>query len=145
MAHGPLEYVVVGFEGNHFTGEIWPEIRAIQEKGIVRLIDLVFVRKDENGIVSILEVSDLGEEDAQAYEAVAANIQGLMTQEDIAQVTADLPIRSSAAIALFEHAWAIGLREAIRRANGKLLRAGMVRADTLEVVDHELDSMKARQ
>lgn len=145
MAHGPLEYVVVGFEGNHFTGEIWPEIRAIQEKGIVRLIDLVFVKKDENGIVSVLEVSDLGDEDAQAYEAVAANIQGLMTQEDIAQVTADLPVKSSAAIALFEHAWAIGLREAIRRANGKLLRAGMVRADTLEVVDHELDSMKARQ
>ena len=145
MAHGPLEYVVVGFEGNHFTGEIWPEIRAIQEKGIVRLIDLVFVKKDENGIVSTLEVSDLGDEDAQAYEAVAANIQGLMTQDDIAQVTVDLPVRSSAAIALFEHAWAIGLREAIRRANGKLLRAGMVRADTLEVVDHELDSMKARQ
>jgi len=145
MAHGPLEYVVVGFEGNHFTGEIWPEIRAIQEKGIVRLIDLVFVKKAENGLVSLLEVNDLGEEDARAYESIAASIQGLMTEEDIAQVTADLPPGSSAAIALFEHAWAIGLREAIRRANGRLLRAGMVRADTLEIVESELESMKSRQ
>ncbi len=43
MAHGPLEYVVVGFEGPPFTGEIWPEIRAMRGKGIVRLIDLVFI------------------------------------------------------------------------------------------------------
>ena len=145
MALGPLEYVVIGFEGHHFTGEVWPEIRAIQEKGIVRLIDLVFVKKEANGSLSVLEVNDLVGEDEHAYDAVAANIQGLMTTEDIAQVTADLPVGSSAAIVLFEHAWAIGLREAIRNANGRLLRAGMVRADTLEIVESELASMKARQ
>jgi len=144
MALGPLEYVVIGFEGHHFTGEIWPEIRAIQEKGVVRLIDLAFVKKEANGSTSVLEANDLGDEDARAYEAVTANIQGLMTTEDIAQVTADLPAGSSAAVVLFEHAWAIGLREAIRNANGRLLRAGMVRADTLEIVEHELASTQAR-
>jgi hypothetical protein len=144
MALGPLEYVVIGFEGHHFTGEIWPEIRAIQEKGVVRLIDLAFVKKEANGSTSVLEANDLGDEDARAYEAVTANIQGLMTTEDIAQVTADLPAGSSAAVVLFEHAWAIGLREAIRNANGRLLRAGMVRADTLETVEHELASSQAR-
>lgn len=143
MAYGPLEYVEIGFEGTHFTGEIWPEIRAIQERGIVRLIDLVFVRKGVDGVLSVTEISDLEGKDARTYEPVMANIQGLMTAEDIAQVAADVPAPGSAAIALFEHTWALGLQEAVKRANGRLLRSGMVRPDTLEAVEGELASTRA--
>jgi hypothetical protein len=143
MIHGPLEYVVIGFEGNHFTGEIWPEIRAIQEKGIVRLIDLVFVKKGEGGTLSVIELSDLAAEGLREYEPVAASIEGLLTLEDIAQVAADLPAPSSAAVALFEHTWAIELKGAIIRANGRLLSAGMVRPETLEIVENELASAQA--
>ena len=55
MALGPLEYAVIGFEGSHFTGEIWPEIRAIQDRGVVRLVDLVFVEKDAKHIAESIQ------------------------------------------------------------------------------------------
>lgn len=143
MALGPLEYAVIGFEGSHFTGEIWPEIRAIQDRGVVRLVDLVFVEKDANGKLSIVEVSNLSNEAARAYEAVMANIQGIMTAEDVAEAATCVPPASSAAVILFEHTWAIGLQKAVRRANGRLLSAGMVRPDTLETVEKELASTGA--
>lgn len=144
MALGPLEFAVIGFEGSHFTGEIWPEIRAIQDRGVVRLVDLVFVEKDAKGALSIVEVNNLNAEAARAYEAVMENIQGLMTAEDIAEEAACVPPSSSAAIILFEHTWAIGLQKAVRRANGRLLDAGMVRPETLETVEKELASTGAR-
>src|SRR5690348_17319748 len=59
MTLGPLEYLVVGFEGNRFTGKILAELRAAQEKGIIRVIDLAVIRKDEQGNVAALELSDL--------------------------------------------------------------------------------------
>jgi phage FluMu protein gp41 len=69
----------------------------------VRLVDLVFVKKSADGPLAVEEVRDLGAEDTREHESVVPNIQGPMTMEDIAEVTSDLPVQSSAAIALFEH------------------------------------------
>ena len=59
MTLGPLEYLVVGFEGNRFTGQILAELRAAQDKGIIHVIDLFAIKKDEQGNVTALELSDL--------------------------------------------------------------------------------------
>src|SRR5712664_1449542 len=116
MVMGPLEYVVIGFEGHHFTGEILPKVREIQSKGIIRLIDLVFVKRTAGGSLEIQEISDLGVEEAREYEELSANIRGLLTKEDIELATRDFPEQSAAAIALFEHIWAKDLKEAILQA-----------------------------
>src|SRR5947209_599175 len=104
---GPLEYVEIGFEGNRFTGEILPQVWALQQKGIIRLVDLLFVKKDEQGNIQTNEVSDLSDEDASAYGDLLNDLHGLFTAEDVQVIAADLPVNSSAAIALFEHTWAV--------------------------------------
>ena len=57
--YGPLEYVLIGFDGNRFTGEILPKLIDIERQGCVRLVDLVFTSKDEAGGLTIMEISDL--------------------------------------------------------------------------------------
>jgi hypothetical protein len=138
MTLGPLEYLVVGFEGNHFTGQILPELRAAREKGIIRLVDLLFVKKDKSGNITAMEVSDLSDEEAAQYAPLAGDVLGLLTQEDIEQVASNIPNNSSAAIALIEHTWAIGLKEAVRNAGGIVLAGGLVAPAVLQMLEAEL-------
>ena len=62
MTLGPLEYLVVGFEGNRFTGQILSELRAAQEKGIIRVVDLLLLTKDESGNLAAVEMCDMSGE-----------------------------------------------------------------------------------
>ena len=128
--YGPLEYVVIGFDGNRFTGEILPKLIQIERQGCVRLVDLVFVSKDEAGDLTILEIGDLNEEDAAAYEPLISEFHGLLTAEDVAQIADELPEDTSAAVALFEHRWAMGLQWAVEAAGGQMLDSGFVHPET---------------
>ena len=136
--YGPLEYVVIGFDGNRFTGEILPKLIEIERQGCVRLVDLVFVSKDEAGDLTILEISDLEEEDAVAYEALVNEFHGLLTAEDVAEIAVELPENTSAAVALFEHRWAMGLRWAVNAAGGQMLASGFVHPETQAEVVAEM-------
>ena len=94
MTLGPLEYLVVGFEGNRFTGQILPELRAAREKGIIRVVDLFFLKKDEQGATVAMELSDLSGEEAEQLAPLAGDILGLLTPEDIEQAAHDMPNNS---------------------------------------------------
>src|SRR5689334_20737149 len=83
MTLGPLDYLVVGFPGNQFKGEIAPAIAEARAKGIIRIVDLVFVMKDENGATTTLEITDLPEQIKDAFAAVGEEADGLLTGEDI--------------------------------------------------------------
>jgi hypothetical protein len=126
-ALGPLQFMVIGFEGNNFKGEIIPELNALRERDLVRLIDLVFIRKDGNGSITSFEMADLkdGLEDPQLQfdDDAAGNWFAL---EDIEYIGEELPDQSSVALVLLEHSWARPLHEATRRANGELLAQGML-------------------
>ena len=128
--YGPLEYVLIGFDGNRFTGEILPKLIDIERQGCVRLVDLVFTSKDEAGGLTIMEISDLEEADATAYEPLIKEFHGLLTAEDVAELAVDLPENSSAAVALFEHRWAMGLQWAVKAAGGQMLASGFVHPET---------------
>lgn len=140
MTLGPLEYLVVGFEGNRFTGQILPELRAAREKGIIRVVDLFFLKKDEQGATVAMELSDLSGEEAEQLAPLAGDILGLLTPEDIEQAAHDMPNNSSAALLLFEHTWAISLQEAIKNAGGVALAGGMVAPDVLQLVEEDLEA-----
>ena len=103
MTPGPLEYLVVGFEGNRFTGQILAELRAAQDKGIIRMIDLYAIKKDELGNVTELALSDLSPEVTTELGPLASDLMGLFAQEDLEQVAADIPNKSAAGLLLFEH------------------------------------------
>src|SRR5271157_2889042 len=116
MDIGSLEYVVIGFEDDHFTNEILPELNAIQEKDLIRVVDLLFVMKDTDGTVTVREVSELGDEELAAYDGIAGDLMGLFTAEDVERLAEEIPPASSAVVVLLEHTWATGLTEAVRRA-----------------------------
>jgi len=142
MDIGSLEYVVIGFEDDHFTDEILPELNAIQEKGLIRVVDLLFVMKDTDGTVTVREVSELGDEELAAYDGIAGDLMGLFTAEDVERLAEEIPPAISAVVVLLEHTWAVGLTEAVRRAGGMLFTGGLVTPDALAQVRAELAAVK---
>ena len=137
--YGPLKYVVVQFEGNRSSGDILPQLMAIQQQGCVRLVDLVFVRKDGAGELTVLEISDHEEAEASAYEPLISEFHGLLTEADLATAAVELPQNTSAAVALFEHRWAVGLQSAVRAAGGQALASGFIHPETQAEVIAELE------
>ena len=142
MVLGPLEYLVVGFENYRFTGQILAELRAAQEKGIIRVVDLCVIQKDNQGNVAERELSELSGEEATELSPFAGNVMGLLAEEDIQQLAADLPNDSAAGLLLFEHTWAIGLKEAIKNAGAVAVTGGFVSPESLEELERDLEAEK---
>jgi uncharacterized membrane protein len=140
MTMGPLEFVVIGCKGHQFTREIVPELNSIQDKGLIRVVDLLFVRKDVNGAVTVLEVHDLKDEELAAFGSIKEELMGLLTPEDIAQLTAAIPPDTSAVVVLLEHAWLVKLTEGLNRAGAVLLAGGMVPQAAMEQLEAELQA-----
>jgi uncharacterized membrane protein len=142
MEIGSLEYVVLGFEDHQFASEVLPELNAIQESGLMRAVDLVFVVKEADGTVAVQEVSGLSKEELAAYEGLADDLAGLLTAEDIEHLARQIPPGTSAVIVLFEHTWTLRLANAVRRAGGVFFAGGMVAPDAFEKVSAELAAAK---
>jgi uncharacterized membrane protein len=145
MEIGPLEYVVLGFEDHQFASDVLPELNAMQESGLIRAVDLVFVIKETDGTVSVQEVSELSKEELAAYEGLADDLAGLLTAEDIEHLASQVSPGTSAVIVLFEHTWALKLAEAVRKAGGVFFAGGMAAPNALEKVSAELAAAKAKE
>jgi uncharacterized membrane protein len=135
MDVGPVEILVVGFPGNQFTGEITPALADLVEAGLIRVIDLVFITKSADGDVVGIELSDLDESISASFQPHVEEPSGLLADEDIADLGADLPPDSSAAILLFEHVWATRFRDAVVDSGGELIASIRI---PKEVVDEVL-------
>ncbi|TFD28413.1 DUF6325 family protein [Cryobacterium sp. TMT2-23] len=119
---GPIEILVIAFPGNRFAGEILPALADLVDTDTISIIDGVFVRKDEDGTISYSEFEELGvNEDAMALTDVIEMINGLVSDEDVEELAADLENDSSAAILVFEHTWFKPLRDAIVSSGGVLV------------------------
>jgi uncharacterized membrane protein len=140
MTLGPLDYLVVGFPGNQFKGEIAPAIQEARAKGIIRIVDLVFIMKDKTGATTTLEINDLPPEIKEAFAASSDEVEGLFTAEDIDALTKELPPDNSALIMLVEHIWAIKIKEALINAKGELITQGRIPQEWHADIDDELDA-----
>ena len=130
MSTGPVEYIIVGFPGNKFTGEIAPELIALVESGTVRVLDLVFIGKDADGTVVTFEIEDL---DALAgFGGLDADVGGLIGPEDIAFAASELEPNSSAALLIWGDLWAKPFAEAVRRSGGVLLEGARIPHELIE-------------
>jgi uncharacterized membrane protein len=143
MTLGPLDYLVVGFPGNQFKGEIAPAINEARAKGLIRIVDLVFVMKDKDGATVNLEIKDLPEEIGDAFAGFSEEVDGLFTPEDILALTDTLPPDNSALIMLFENTWAIKIKEALINANGVLITQGRIPQELHADIGDELDAHMA--
>lgn len=135
MSLGPVEYMVIEFPGNQFKGEIIPALREVVDKGIIHIIDLVFVRKDDQGNVSVMELKDLQKDAAEAFAPLARDTTTLLAEEDIQKISEIMESNSSAALFLFEHVWATKFRDAVVNARGRVIAGERI---PKEVVDAAL-------
>jgi hypothetical protein len=131
---GPVEVLVVRFPGNQFTGEIAPALAALVEQGTIRVIDLLFVTKDDAGDVEGFELTDVADEPAAAFAGLVHESTGLLSEEDVVDLGEDLEPNSSAAILVFEHTWATRFRDAVLDAGGELVTNVRIPKETVDEV-----------
>ena len=123
---GPIDYIVVEFPGSKMNGEAFPHLVDLVDRGIVRILDLVFVSKDLDGSVKGIAIADFdddGELDLAVFEGASS---GLISDEDIEEAGGILEPGSSAGILVYENVWAGPFAAAVRRGGGQLVASGRI-------------------
>jgi len=131
MGTGPVEYVIIGFPGNEFKGEIVPALADLVDSGTIRIIDLVFIGKSKDGEVVTFE-ADGDHADLEVYNNLDGEVGGFIGDEDIAHAASALEPGNSAALLLWEDVWATPFVEAVRNAGGVLLEGARIPAELIE-------------
>ncbi|MFH9065659.1 DUF6325 family protein [Streptomyces coeruleorubidus] len=127
-AMGPIDYLIVEFPGNRMTGEGLPLLVDLVDRGLIRILDLTFIRKDADGSVSGLEIGDLtgdGALDLAVFEGVSS---GLLGQDDLEEAANALEPGNSAGVLIYENLWAAPLTAALRRGGAELVASGRIPA-----------------
>ena len=152
--NAPLQMVMLAFDGNRFEGRILAELKRLREEGIVRLVGLLFVRKDADGSIMSLQESDFEPPAALLIGSAMRDLIGARrfatvqggaqeaslfgyTDADIHRIAAELPTDTAVALALFEHMWALQLKEAIVDAGGFVAADGLVGPAALLALEEE--------
>jgi hypothetical protein len=128
---GPVGYLVVEFPDNRMTGEGLPILLDLADRGLIRILDLVFVRKDTDGKVIVAELSDFdgdGELDLAVFQGASS---GLLDAGDLADAGDVIEPGSSAGILVYENRWAAPLVSALRRGGAQLVASGSIPLDAI--------------
>ena len=129
---GPVTYMVVEFPGIKFKGEIVPALNELVDAGTIRIMDMLVVTKDADGVVAPYEISDLkNPEVAALFKGLKAEVSGLFNEDDIAILASTLDNNSAAGLLLFENRWAEKFTNAISNAEGRFVLLESVPADVL--------------
>ncbi|WMX45855.1 DUF6325 family protein [Streptomyces roseicoloratus] len=127
---GPVDYLVIEFPGNRMTGEAFPLLVDLVDRGIIRIIDLAFVGKDADGSVAGLELRDVGdgETDMSVFDGVSS---GVLDESDLAEAANALEPGNSAAVLVYENLWAAPMARALRRSGAQLVASGRIPVQAL--------------
>ena len=120
MPLGPVDVYIIGFPGNKFSGEIVPAILEQVERGVIRVVDVLFVTKDDEGNVATLTIEDLGP-DGAAFVELDVLQAGALNEEDADEISEDLPNNSSALLIAYENTWMQDLVMAFARAEAVVI------------------------
>ena len=123
---GPVDYLVVEFPAgqSNFTGEAAAELAALAEAGIIRVLDILILTKDEEGVIDAMELSDLDEVDE--FRVIEAQIASVLAEEDVMHLAAAMEPGSTAGVVIWENTWAAPFASATRRAGGQLIANGRI-------------------
>jgi hypothetical protein len=123
---GPVDWIVVEFPGSRFNGEIAPALRDLIERDLVRVLDLLVLKKDSDGELEAFELSDLDQEEIGELRSYEAQLAMLLSEDDVAAVAAAIEPGSSAAVLVWENIWAAPFASAVRRSGGQLVASGRI-------------------
>lgn len=132
MGLGPVDIVILGFPGNRFTGRIAPAVMDLVESGTIRVLDLLFVTKDAEGVTTTIDLQDLDPDTGPAFLEVAVHRPGALGPEDAEEVADDLPSNSSALLIAFENTWASAFVAACRAADAVVIDQIRLPADVVD-------------
>jgi len=118
---GPVDYAIVAFPGNKFRGEIAPAIADLVDDGTIRIIDIAFVGKDDDGNTVAMELTELDPDVQEGLEKLGIEVGGLFPEEDLVDIAESLEPNTSAALLLWENVWARNVAQAMRDAGGVLV------------------------
>ena len=136
MAVGPGEVVIIGFPGNKFSGQIAPAIVDLVNSGTIRVVDLLFVMKDESGTITTIEAGDLGE-GLEGFLSIDVMQAGALNEEDADEVADDLPLNSAALLIAFENTWAANFVQAVAAADGFVIDQIRIPVDVVNALVSE--------
>jgi hypothetical protein len=139
MELGPVEYIMIGFPGNKFSGEIAPALAKLIENETVRILDLVFVMKDADGDTSIVEFDQLDE--LAPFGELEGETGALVNEEDIAYAAAGLEPNTSGLLIVWEDLWAAELALAVRRAEGVVLEGARIPHELVSLAFADADTV----
>jgi hypothetical protein len=132
---GPIDYLLVEWPGRQPNGEAVPYLVDLVDRGLIRILDLVFLAKDEDGTIAVLELADLGGGAAELAIFEGAS-SGLLDDEDFGEAGAALEPGTSAALLVYENSWAGPFAAAVRRSGGELVASGRIPTeDVLAALD----------
>ena len=134
MAVGAVEFVVVGFPGNRLSPDVASALTELVRGGIVRVVDMLFVVRDENGVLSHKELHELDSSDSALLATIAQQMDGLIGVEDVEEIAEAVPPGSMAALLLFEHSWMGRIREATKKSGGQVLMSQRIPGYVVEAV-----------
>jgi hypothetical protein len=123
---GPIDYIVVEFPGNRMTGEGLPLLVDLVDRGLIRILDLMFVRKEEDGSVVGLEIADLTGDGALDLAVFEGASSGLLGEDDIEEAASALEPGNSAGILVYENLWAAPFATALRRGGAQMVASGRI-------------------
>jgi hypothetical protein len=135
---GPIDYVLVEWPGKQPDGQIAPHLVDLVDRGLIRILDLAFLTKGEDGTIEALELTDMG--DAAELTIFEGAATGLLDEEDHAEAGAALEPGTSAALLVYENTWAAPFATAVRRSGGQLVASGRI---PIEDVLAALDAVEA--
>jgi Family of unknown function (DUF6325) len=139
MTLGPVEILVLGFPENRFTGAILPELAKVVGNDTITIIDGLFVTIDNDGTPAYFEIDQLDSNpEVAGLITVLDHVEGLLSDDDVEQLTSSLAPGTSAAILVFEHTWVKPLRDAIVDAGGILLESTRVPGAVVSELQAEL-------
>jgi uncharacterized membrane protein len=142
MTYGPVDFLALDFKTDQLKGEILPELLELVKNKIVRVIDLVIIQKYEDGHHEAMEMQQMAPDLLALFDPLEIEISGIIQVEDIADVADAMENGTNAALLLFENLWAVKFKDAVLRANGRLLAQERI---PYQVVDEVLETFAKAQ
>ena len=124
---GPVDWIVVEFPGSDFgKGQVAPLLKDYVDRGLVRVLDLLFLKKDADGAVEPFEITDLGEGELGEFRSFESELAMLLSEQDVVDLAETMDPGTSAVLLVWENAWAAPFGSAVRHAGGQLVASGRI-------------------
>jgi hypothetical protein len=140
---GPVDWIVVEFPGSEFKGEIAGVLDDLVARGTIRVLDLLILRKDDDGALEVFELGDFGDDEFGGLRAYEAGLAMLLSADDVAAVAEAVAPGSTAGLLVWENLWAAPFGSAVRHAGGQLVASGRIPVQAMLAAIEEDDAFAA--